>query len=91
MVVGTGVGLRQVSLLLDQHSWQAGNVCAWSQWDIWTKQQDGADRSTEAPYSGVGWSGWWVVEQICGFVETFNPSKQEAKGGGVTSLDLKWS
>ena len=58
-------------------------------------QLERADRrrqkSTEIPYPGVGRSGWWVAEQICGFVETFNPSKQEAKGGGVTSLGLKWS
>jgi hypothetical protein len=61
VVVGTGVGLRQVSLLLDQHSWQAGKGCARSQWDIWTERQDGADRTTEAPYQG--WDGvaggWW--------------------------------
>ena len=69
VVVGAGVGLRQLSLLLDQHSWQAGDGCTWSQWNNWTKRTDGAKRSTEIPYSGVGRSGWWVAEQICGLVE----------------------
>jgi hypothetical protein len=61
VVVGTGVGLRQVSLLLDQHSWRAGNGSAWLWWDNWTERQDGANRTTETLYQG--WDevagGWW--------------------------------
>ena len=82
VVVGTGGRLGHLSLLLDQCGWQAGDGCAQSQTCNWTERTDGTERSTEIPYSGVGRIGWWVEERICGFVETFNPSKQEAKGGG---------
>jgi hypothetical protein len=55
--------------------------CAWRKWCNWIERTDDAKiRCHDLIREQAGRSGWWV-EAAGKSIVTFNPSKQEAKGG----------
>ena len=82
------LGLTSDGLLQDQHSWQA-EMGATSRRDATGLSRQTATISADTPFSErEGMPGGRKMRVSCGPYQPLNPSKQDAKGGGVTSLDL---